>query len=295
MEYATSETPMRRTTSDVNKSIFFIWLRGDIAVDYIIILEMKKALEHYFDLLWVMTRKEVEARYKRTVFGFLWMVINPLLQMVVVGTIFSQFVKEPINNYFHFLFVGLLVWNFFSISLTKATPSIVNERALIKKARFYRSVIPLAIVFANAFHFLVGLVIFLPVVHFFARELSWGGLAGVGIGLAQLVLLTVGITLFTSAVNVRFRDVTFFVQAMLVLWFYATPIVYPLEFISRASRGWWLLNPLTGIIEKIQFSLLGFPKPEPLFGIASLALTMMVLSVGLAVFFKESTDFDDWV
>src|SRR3989344_8880626 len=96
----------------------------------------RKALKHYFDFLWAMTEKEIKVRYKRAVFGFLWVVVNPLLQMIIIGFVFRFFIKEPIKNYFLFLLVGLLVWNFFNLSLSKATSSIVYERTLIKKAKF---------------------------------------------------------------------------------------------------------------------------------------------------------------
>ncbi|MEK7801481.1 MAG: ABC transporter permease, partial [Pseudomonadota bacterium] len=88
-----------------------------------------------------MTEKELRARYKHTVFGFVWLVVNPLLQMIIIGFVFTFFMKEPIKLYNYYLFIGLLVWNFFSLSLTKATPSIMFERALIKKSAFPRMVI----------------------------------------------------------------------------------------------------------------------------------------------------------
>src|SRR3989337_4369260 len=103
----------------------------------------------FIDLLWGMTEKELRARYKHTVFGFFWLVANPLLQMLVIGFVFTFFMKEPITNYYYYLFIGLLVWNFFSLSLTKATPSIVWERSLIKKAKFQHSIIPLSIILSN--------------------------------------------------------------------------------------------------------------------------------------------------
>src|SRR3972149_9344389 len=100
----------------------------------------------FLDLLLGMTEKEFKVRYKRTVFGFLWVLINPILQMLVIGFVFRYFIKDPIPNYFLYLIVGLLVWNFFTLSFQKATSSIVNERALIKKANFPREVIPLSII-----------------------------------------------------------------------------------------------------------------------------------------------------
>src|SRR5258706_14767777 len=122
---------------------------------------MKRDIHHFWELLWGLTEKELRARYKYTVFGFLWLVANPILQMLVIGFVFTFFMKEPVIHYYYFLFIGLLVWNFFSLSLTKATPSIVFERALIKKAAFPRVVIPLSIILSNLIHFLFALVFYM--------------------------------------------------------------------------------------------------------------------------------------
>ena len=116
---------------------------------------------HFWELLEEMTKKELIARYKYTFFGFLWIILNPILQMLIIGFVFRFFIKEPIQYYFHFLFIGLLVWNFFSLSLTKATPCIVYERALIKKAYFQREVLPLSIILSNFFHLIISMLLFL--------------------------------------------------------------------------------------------------------------------------------------
>src|SRR5690242_15638685 len=102
---------------------------------------MKTTASHFFELLWGMTEKELRARYKYTIFGFIWLVANPVLQMLIIGFVFTFFMKEPVEHYYYHLFIGLLTWSFFSSSLTKATPAIVFERALIKKSSFPRAVI----------------------------------------------------------------------------------------------------------------------------------------------------------
>src|SRR3989304_9448269 len=114
-------------------------------------------LKHYLDFLWAMTEKEIKARYKRAVFGFLWVVLNPVLQMIIIGAIFSFFIKIP--NYFLFLLAGLLPWQFFSTSLSKATPSIVHERSLLQKAKFPIETIPISLILANFFNMVVSFVL----------------------------------------------------------------------------------------------------------------------------------------
>src|SRR3989344_6014787 len=183
---------------------------------------MHSKTQLFIDLLLGMTQKELQARYKRTVFGFLWVVINPVLQMIVIGFIFRFFIKEPINNYYFYLLIGLLMWNFFTLSLTKA--------------RFPRMVIPLSIVLSNFVHFALSLVIFIPLT-LFVGIFSFALLPALVLAIALLLLFTVGLSLLTSALNVRFRDVNFFVQALLIIWFYATPIVYKSNAIANTSAG----------------------------------------------------------
>lgn len=248
----------------------------------------------FFDLLIGMTQKELKARYKNTFFGFLWIVVNPLLQMLVIGFIFRLFIKEPIQNYYLYLFAGLLVWNFFSISLTKATPSIVNDRSLIKKAKFPRAVIPLSIILSNFVHlFLAFLLLFIPVLILGTLAKFW--LLELILGFILITIFTVGLSLLTSALNVRFRDINFFVQAALILWFYATPIVYSIFVVPRSLIWLWRINPLTSTVQLFQSSLAGAPPPGPAMLLINSALIFFVTALGVLMFIKESSNFDDWV
>ena len=255
---------------------------------------MSDKSRHFFDLLIGMTEKELRARYKNTFFGFLWIVVNPLLQMLVIGFIFRLFIKEPIQNYYLYLFAGLLVWNFFSISLTKATPSIVNERSLIKKAKFPREVIPLSIILSNLVHLLLAfLLLFIPVIILGTLAKFW--LLQLLLGFILITTFTVGLSLLTSALNVRFRDINFFVQAGLILWFYATPIVYSIFVVPRSLIWLWRINPLTSTVQLFQSSLAGAPPPGPAMLISNSILIFFVTALGILSFMKESNNFDDWV
>ena len=246
------------------------------------------------ELLIGMTEKELRARYKHTVFGFIWIVANPLLQMLVIGFIFPFFIRERIDNYNYYLFTGLLVWNFFSLSLTKATPSIVNERSLIKKARFPRSVIPLSIILSNLVHLVLALAL-LVIPLLFLGTLMFPRILFIIPAFFLLILFTLGASLLTCALNVRFRDINFFVQALLILWFYATPIVYTLGLIPRSAYLLWRLNPLTAIFQLFQYALLGSAPPGLLVLSSNLISTTLIIVLGILVFQKESKNFDDWV
>ncbi|MEK7166144.1 MAG: ABC transporter permease [Patescibacteria group bacterium] len=255
---------------------------------------IKEKSQLFLDLLWGMTEKELKARYKHTVFGFLWVVVNPVLQMLVIGFVFKLFIKDPLPNYYLYLFSGLLTWNFFSLSLTKSTPSIVNERSLIKKAKFPHSVIPLSIIFSNLVNLLIAFFM-LIILTAYNKLFSLAGIPYFILAIILLVSFTVGFSLFSAALNVRFRDVNFFVQALLMVWFYATPIVYSISVVPYDLMWLWRINPMTSIMQLFQYVFASAPPP----GVGMLAINgsinLLFLVLGIFIFKKESKNFDDWV
>lgn len=255
---------------------------------------MNPRARQFHELLIGMTQKELHARYKNTFFGFLWLVINPLLQMLVIGFIFPFFMGNTIDHYYYYLFSGLLLWNFFSLSLSKATPSIVNERALISKAAFPRAVIPLSIIMSNLVHYVIAMMLFfIPVL--FVRPLIATSLVLWASSIGLLIAFTIGISLLTSALNVRYRDVSFFVQAGLTVWFYLTPIVYSLNQIPSAYTWLWRLNPLTSIVQLIQAAIIGASLPDTGILTTNIIEIFFMLWIGVHIFTKESKNFDDWI
>lgn len=249
---------------------------------------------YFLDLLLGMTEKELKVRYKNTFFGFLWILVNPLLQMLVIGFVFRFFIKETIANYYYYLLVGLLIWNFFSLTLAKVTPCIVSERALIKKAKFPRDVIPLSIILSNFTNMIIafGLLI---VPSLGLKLISFSNLPSLFLGIGLLLVFTTGISYATSALNVRFRDVNFFVQAILIVWFYATPVVYSINVIPGQFMWLWRLNPLTSVVQLFQHALVSAPGPGVGMLISNLLITLLVFAGGLKLFQRESKNFDDWV
>jgi len=255
---------------------------------------MNNEVEHFWNLLLGMTEKELRARYKYTLFGFIWLVANPILQMLIIGFVFTFFLKQQVSNYYHYLFIGLLVWNFFSLSLLKATPSIVFERTLIKKSRFPRSVIPLSIILSNFIHFIIALLIFFIPLSFIGT-LSFPRVLFVFPAIIMLALFTIGAALTATALNVKYRDVNFFVQALLIVWFYATPIIYSLSQIPPSIYWVWRLNPMTAIIQLFQLALLGLPGPGIAMFISNTGVEILIVALGILLFREESKNFDDWI
>ena len=277
---------------------------------------MKKAIKNFYHrldektqfwlaFLFAMTDKEIKARYKHAVLGFLWIVINPILQMLVMGFVFQFFVPVKVDNYFLFLFSGLLPWNFLSQSLTKATSSFFHERNLIKKSKFPRESIVLSIILSNFLHFSISLLILsilligdkviletysLSQLLFYILRMFW-----LIPGIILLLMFVIGISLFTSSLNVRFRDMNFIVQLAVMLWFYATPIVYSLDLLPEIIWPIFYLNPMTAVIEIFHYALM-YQKPTIISFISvSTVIVFLVLYLGIKTFKKESKDFDDWL
>jgi ABC-type polysaccharide/polyol phosphate export permease len=262
-------------------------------------------VRYWLDFLWVMTQKEIKARYKHATLGFLWIVINPLSQMAVMGFVFQFFVPVHVDNYFLFLFAGLLPCNFFAQSLTKTTPAFFYERNLIKKAKFPREAIVLWIILSNLFHFLVALLLLVAALvtdkvffeqYGFLELLSYiGRMLWLLPAILLLLSFTVGLSLLTSSLNVRFRDVNFMVQLAVMLWFYATPVIYALNLLPELLRPLFYLNPMTFIVELFHYALMGLPVTFVELWAIAITVIVIVLYIGLLVFKKENRNFDDWL
>ncbi|MBU3956709.1 ABC transporter permease [Patescibacteria group bacterium] len=255
------------------------------------------SLRQFFELLFAFTQKEIKARYKNAVLGFLWMFLNPVIQMVVIGFVFSLIFRFGIKDYYFFLLAGLLPWNFFALSINKATPAIVYERNLIQKSFFPREVIPLSIVLSNFFHLLISLFLFLI---FLGAIGKWQIFAPLNfllflISLFFLLIFTAGFSLITSSLNVFWRDITFFTQALVLIWFYATPILYPLSFIPKQFQAVFYLNPLSGIFTSLQRSAISNGSFPYQILLGQFLLIIFIFIFGVILFKNRAKYFSDWL
>lgn len=257
-------------------------------------LSLTPSQQHWFDFLLAMTEKEIKARYKFAVLGFLWIVLNPLLQMAVIGVIFQFFIKVPADNYFLFLFSGLLIWNFFSYTITKNTPMILNERGLISKAKFPREAIIFSVVLANLFHSLVAFVL-LIIAAIFLLNFTFIKSILFLLGIIIIFFYTAGFSLLFSALNVKYRDVNFFVQAVMPLWFYVTPLVYTRSLLPEWAQILLLFNPLTSVIELFQSIFANAQAPSAFAIGISLFVSLIIFASSWLFFNREALFFDDWV
>jgi len=255
---------------------------------------MKKTdLTYLKDLTIALTIKELKSKYKSATLGFLWILINPLLQMAVLTLVFSIFLKIDVKNYPLFVFSGLLPWMFFSLSLQAGTSSLITNRDLIKKTVFPRYLLPTSSVLAHLFTFVLALLLLIVfvVVMFGITPLLF---LLIPIILLQTIL-AISIVLLLSSLDVYYRDVSFILQAVLMIWFYITPILYPMTLVPKNFLFFYQLNPMVGIITAFQSIFLNtnIMSFTPL--LISITETAILLPIGFFVFKKRSKYFADWV
>jgi len=250
-------------------------------------------LIYLYDLTFALASKELKSKYKSTAFGFLWIVINPLLQMLVLTIVFSFIIKIQIDNYPLFVFSGLLPWMFFSLSVQAGTSSLIANRDLIKKVPFPREILPISSVVAHLFIFVLSLILLVMFVIIAAG--LWFSLLFLIPLVVLVALFAISLSLLLSSLDVYYRDVSFMLQAILVPWFYLTPILYPISFVPKLFLGFYQLNPMVGIITAFQSIFLG----ENMVAWSALGVsvleTVILLVVGFFVFKKRSKYFADWV
>jgi ABC-type polysaccharide/polyol phosphate export permease len=212
-------------------------------------------LFRYRALIQSLVSRELKARYRGSVLGFLWSFVNPLLQLLTYTLVFTVILpnKQPdIQPFFLFLFCGILPWTWFQTSLAEASGVLIASSNLIKKVLFPAEVLPTVCVLANLSHFVLGLPILLLFLAY-QGKLAWTALLLPLPMLVQLVL-TLGIALFLSALTVHFRDIQSILSHVLHLWFFATPVIYSYAQIAEGTplRQVLRLNPMTHVIVTYQ-------------------------------------------
>ncbi|HHW42655.1 MAG TPA: ABC transporter permease [Desulfotomaculum sp.] len=207
-----------------------------------------KEIYAYREMLKNLVARELRARYKGSVLGFLWTFFNPLLMLVVYSVVFSFVMRSNIQNYSMFLFVALLPWNYLSVSVIQGASSLVQNGALVKKIYFPREVLPLSIVLTNLVNYLLSLLILIPALLIFKISLTPALLAFPAVLLSETLLVTTLVFLVAVA-NVYFRDLEHIVGILMTVWFFLTPVLYPVDIIPAEARPFFDLNPATPLME----------------------------------------------
>ena len=254
-----------------------------------------RELWQYRDLAYFLVWRDLKVRYKQTLFGAAWAVLQPVLLMGVFSAFLGRIegIAPAGVPYPLFALAGLVPWTLFSQSLNGASNSLVNSQNLISKVYFPRLVLPLAGVTSPVMDFVIALVVLLVVTLLFgiipSATIVWLPVLAL---LAVMAAFAVGTWL--AAIYVRYRDLRYAIPFLIQVWFFATPVVYSANLVPAELQGIYALNPMTGVIEGFRWALLGGPRPD-LAVFLSAAVTAIILVGGVAYFRRVERTFADTI
>jgi lipopolysaccharide transport system permease protein len=215
------------------------------------------------DLFVILALRDVKLRYKQTLLGVTWVILQPLVASLIFTIIFSRIASLPSDGkpYLLFVYAGMLPWNFFAGCLQRAGNSLISDAKLITKVYFPRVIIPIASSAAVLMDFAVAFVVMVGLLFVYRDEVSvtWNILA-LPFLLLVVLLLSIGVSLFLSALNVYYRDFMYALPFVVQVWMYASPLVYSASMVPDRWRVIYALNPMSGVIDGFRWALLGMPN-----------------------------------
>jgi lipopolysaccharide transport system permease protein len=246
-----------------------------------------RALWEYRELLYFLIWREVKIRYKQTVFGLAWVILQPLITILIFTVVFSHFARIPSDGipYPVFAYTGLLPWSYFASAVGRAGSSLLSDAQLLEKVYFPRPIIPLSSVISPLVDFLFGFILLLGMV------VLYGYVPSIGVVALPLFLLLAAVTalavgLWLAPLNVRYRDIGHTLPFLIQIWMYASPVIYPVSAVPEKWKLLYSLNPMVGVIEGFRWALLGNEVPDYTAMVAS-ALVVIVLLFGGMVYFRR--------
>ncbi len=254
-------------------------------------------LWRYRELAYQLVWRDVKVRYKQTLLGASWAIVQPLATMIVFSVIFGHLAKikpEYGVPYPLFVFVGLLPWTYFAACLTHSSVSVVANSSLVTKVFFPRLLIPLASVVVPLIDFLIAFFVLIGMFLWYGRAPYWHAVVTpVFLGMALVIALGVG--LWLSALNVRYRDVPYALPFLIQLWLYASPVIYPVTLVPGDWQRLLALNPMTGVIDGMRWAVLGKGVPHYDVYATSAAVGLVLLVSGLVYFKRTERYFADLI
>jgi lipopolysaccharide transport system permease protein len=255
-----------------------------------------KNLSQTGNLIWAWAGRIVRARYQQSALGWLWAIIQPATQVVILSVIFTLFLPVDTGDipYPVFSYVGVVPWALLASSLNDMTGSLVQNMNMISKIYFPRETLPIAALLARLMDFGIAMVVLFFLMLIYKVPFSPLALLFLPVILAVQIILVTGLGFVTSALNVFYRDVQSFLTLFIQLWFYASPIIYPVSLVPENFSGLYLLNPMVGILEAYRSVLLEGNIPDfSLFVSAIVAL--VIFGVGYWFFKRVEFQFADIV
>jgi lipopolysaccharide transport system permease protein len=246
------------------------------------------------ELFYFLAWRDMKTRYAQTAIGAGWAIMQPLLTTIIFTVVFSYWAKVPSDGlpYPIFAYAAILPWTLFARSLERSTLSIVSEGGLIKKVYFPRVIIPITSTFINLVDFMVGLTILIIMMLWYQIWPTWGIVTlpfFVGMALAA----SLSVSMWLSAINVKYRDVASVVPLLTQLWMFASPVLYPSSIVPERLQSWYALNPMAGVIEGFRWALLGKQHPDWNIVMISGCVVCVLLLTGMMFFKRVERTFAD--
>jgi lipopolysaccharide transport system permease protein len=249
-------------------------------------------LWRYRELFYFFTWRDVKIKYKQTVIGFAWAILQPLLMMIVFTFFFGRALNIPSQDlpYPIFVFSGLLIWNTFASGLSSAANSMVNNAAIIKKIYFPRLVIPVSAILVALFDFVMAFILFIALLIYYRQSVAWSAVWCWPLAIAISVLATLGPGSWLAALNIKYRDFRYVIPFLVQILFFLTPVIYPVSMLNYKWLQYVLvLSPIYAAVELFRFPLTGI-FPDITMVSISLCSGILLLVVGL-LYFKRTEDF----
>lgn len=248
------------------------------------------------DLLWTWTSRNIRARYQQSALGWFWAVIQPVASVLIFSVIFTVFV--PVNTggvpYIVFSYVAMVPWTLLALSLTDMSNALVFNMSLVTKIYFPREILPTAALLARVLDFAVASVLVVVLILVYRMPINLAAWLYLPVILVVQLALLLGLGLAFAALNVFYRDVQPFLALGIQLWFYASPIVYPVTAVPAALRPFYYLNPMAGIIEAYRSVLLFGQAPGSYLGLAAV-VSFLIMGAGYWYFKRVEFLFADLV
>ncbi|MBN1122988.1 MAG: ABC transporter permease [Anaerolineae bacterium] len=253
-----------------------------------------RELWDYRELLFFLSWRDISVRYKQTVMGMAWAIIQPLLSMVIFSIFFGNLAKIPSDDvpYPIFSYAALLPWQYFSSAMSASGRSMVGSGKLLTKVYFPRLIIPLAAVLPPIVDFAIAFVILIGLMIFYGVAITWR-LLWLPLFLLLALATALGVGLWLSAMNVRYRDIGYVIPFLAQFWMYASPVVYPTSMLPERYQLLYGLNPMTGVIEGFRWALLGTNTPPGPITLVSAGVVVLLIISGMMYFRRMEDSFAD--
>jgi lipopolysaccharide transport system permease protein len=251
----------------------------------------------YRELIYFMIWRDLKVRYKQTLLGAAWAVIQPLLTMLVFNFLFNNVAKLPSEGipYPIFAYTALLPWGLFSTALNSASRSLTSNHNMITKIYFPKLILPMASVLAGLVDFAIAFVILIGLMIYYHVTPSLTALWAVPVFLLLSVITALGVALWLSAINVQYRDVGYALPFLTQFWMFITPVAYSSKVISEEWQVIYALNPMAGVVNGFRWALLGSGNPPDMLVAISAGIALVVLFTGLVYFRNMERTFADTI